>query len=56
MRRISSEVRLWLLAALMLAIGAVGLTMLWGLGWGLLLFGLGGVAVVLLYDPDRRSP
>lgn len=51
---ITSEVRRWAIAALGLAVGAAGLAMLWGIGWGLLLFGIGCALITLLYDPDRR--
>lgn len=51
--RLSSEARRWLLALYGLLVASIGLTVLWGMGWGLLLFGLGFVLVILLYDPDR---
>lgn len=56
MRRLTSEFRRWLIATLGLLVGAVGLTILWGIGWGLLMFGLGVAFIVLLYDPERSKP
>ena len=55
--RLSSEARRWLIAAGGFIVGGVGLTLLWGIGWGLALVGLGVAIIALLYDPDRvRTP
>lgn len=51
--RLSSEARRWTVALVGLAVAALGLWLMWGAGWGLLLFGMGITIVILLYDPDR---
>jgi len=56
MTRLSSEARRWLLAVAALFLAGIGLSMLWGIGWGLTFVGLGVAVVILLYDPDRSLP
>ena len=53
-RTLTSEFRRWLIATFGLVCGSVGLALLFGPGWGLLLLGLGVAIIALLYDPDRR--
>lgn len=52
---LSLVARLWLLATGGLLVAGIGLSTLYGVGWGLLLVGLGLAVAALLYDP-RRSP